>query len=182
MNDAFASIANFVYIGLESRVCHFAVPLHGQLDVDECSEERLLLVHTRQAVEHLRHLWQFGILPQSFPWAFIQLLSRKASVRESCLQCAKNVWTLILKIESTKNATCNDLANKLFFKNVTVFREPMNLLEASGWQLTPQILEYVRALTSSMASSLSLEDPTFPSFRLCACALLRSLAASCSVG
>lgn len=153
------------WLGLTEYIPAFDVPLHGDLCVDNDTDKSVLLAHTRQSLELTKQLIQFVLVPQSFPWSFVRLLSEDATARQQCVDDARNMWDLILRLESSPDPVEQALSKDLFLKDVPVFRETMNLLQSADYAITEPLISYVKAISEHLATSLSLEV-CLPSFFL----------------
>ena len=71
---------------------------------------------------------------------------------------------MILWIESSSHPTHMELARVLQIRKLTVLRESMNLFQSNGYQVSPKLVAYAKAMNKHMASSLSLEVARFCSF------------------
>eukprot|EP00959_Pyramimonas_sp_CCMP1952_P361441 7569361-Pyramimonas_sp.AAC.1 len=96
-----------------------------------------------------------------FPWSWCRLLSDNPAIRNACVEEAKLAWQLILKLEGSTNPVETELSKILFFRKGTVFREPLNLLQANNYVPCPRLYEYVAAMHEHLGSSLSLEARAF---------------------
>ena len=155
--DSLLDAGNLLYIGLFDPIPMFRAPLNEQLETED-DESKLLLTHTRQSLEHARHLWQYVLLPTMYPWAFVKLLSPSRAVRESTLAEAQQVWDLILRLEKSRGPSHVRLCRTLFVKDLAMFRELFNMLESTRFTLTERILLYIKQMSDHVLSSLSLED------------------------
>ena len=161
--DALQRPAKLSYIGLREEISEFKVDLEGSFSgIEDYDDACVLLSHIRSALSLCKGLIQYAVLPQSFPWSWARLLSPDPLVVDQCVADAKSTWELILKLEGSTDNVLTEFAKALFIKNIAVFREPMLMLAASGYVVTPQLKEYVAEMCSHISSSVSLEDCFLP--------------------
>ncbi len=158
--DALATPAKLSYIGL-SEACLFPAPLGEHLDVYEDPLASTVFAHIRSSIDHARQLFTFGLIPQTFPWSWCRLLSPFGSERQNCLDDARSIWSLLTTLEESANPLHKGFAKSLWMKNWTCFREPMQMLQSSGYVASSKLEEYVREMTNHISSSLSLEVGLF---------------------
>lgn len=171
LSDALQLCSTFVYIGLTETVDFFPIALDGAVaSNDDPDELQLLLVtHVRQALVHCRQLVGYSLTPSTFPWAWAGALADSDETRQRTIDHAQQVWDLVLFLERSQSPVHAELAKTLFIREAVVFREPFNMLQASGYRMTDRLEQYIRSLFEHMGSSLSLEAARLMLFLLLVC-------------
>jgi hypothetical protein len=155
--DALGDPRKLAYVGFTESIPRFPAPLADDMSIHDQPEQCAFLSHIRLALENARQLWLYQVVPRSFPWTWIRLLHPSPAVREQVIEDARAVWALILRLESSSDASHRRFRKMLFLADIVSFREPMNILQQNGYTPCVQLYEYVESMCSHICSSVSLE-------------------------
>ncbi len=125
LSDAFGNAATMCYIGFETGVSSFVVPLRGSLGDSASPPQKLLWVHVRLSFGHMKELVLFNMHYATPPYSFVKLLNPR--LRAQAVADIRKFWTLILELESSSDPLCIKWAKVLTVKSLTVVREVRGL-------------------------------------------------------
>ena len=157
LRDALDSGHTWSRLGLLGSIEPFYISLQGETPEDPIDECDIFATHVRQALSFAKQSFIFSLVPRTFPWAWCRLLSPREDYRNECVEDAKALWLMVLKLEESNHPVHIELLKVLSIRRSVCFREPLNMLQAAGWKVTPELIQYVKALHDNISSSLSLE-------------------------
>ena len=152
---------------LVTALSNVAAPM-GAIQPPDAEDEKVFLHHIRLVFDMVDQMLAFAIEPQSPPWSFCQLLHHDAGVQKDAVTQLKSLWSLVVRLECSGDPIHQEMMAKLPILRWVVFREPLLLLEASGWDVERPMgvaaCRYVRAMFSGVQHTLALEN-TFNDLR-----------------
>ena len=157
LKDALGKSATWQYLGLDGTVDHFVIPpLGAPVDVDE--NQRVLWIHFRNTMEHVKQLTIYALHYTTPPYSFLRLIREaNQSKRDGVMKSIKAFWELILTLESSQDIFHRRCLKVLCLRRLTVVREVCNLLQQAGWKMTHQISEYISATAPGMLHTMAHE-------------------------